>query len=159
MAQVLTCSLGSRWPKLVREVQCLVPHAQVLVSVEATLDPGPRSPDRPPENRPDLRVGGDREGPAAPLDGAPSVRVDGASRRGSKASPPLKYLMALGSTLPEGQNGELGLEWVTHRETGRQAPDQRWEGCIPQGTLPQPVLLPPDLSGALPGPTGLLPLG
>lgn len=56
-AQVPT-SLRSRSPKLVREVQRLVPQAQVLVSVEATLAPGPRSPDLLPENRPDLRVGG-----------------------------------------------------------------------------------------------------
>lgn len=54
--------------------------------------------------------------------------VAGASRRGSKASPPLKCLMALGSTFPEGQRRELGLEWVTHRGTGRQVLDQRAHG-------------------------------
>lgn len=52
------------------------------------------------------------------------MRVDGASRRERKASPPLKYLMALGSVFPEGQR----REWVTHRETSRQAPDQRARG-------------------------------
>lgn len=50
---------------------------------------------------------------------------------------------------------------MTHRGTGRQAPDQRahgqrWEGCIPHRTLPQPVLLPPDVSGALPEAQGSL---
>lgn len=56
-AQAPTSSPGSGLPELAREVPC-PPHAQVLVSVEATLVPGPRSPDLLPENRPYLQVGG-----------------------------------------------------------------------------------------------------
>lgn len=116
------------------------------VSGETTLASGPRSPDLFPENRSDLGVRGQR-GTSAHLGGAPSLSVEGGPRSGSKVSPPFEYHMGtgqvrtpqLGSTFPEGQRRELGLEWMTHRGAGsrlllRVHMGQRFKAASPHHT-------------------------